>query len=45
MKKNFVGNKQYFDDRNNIKQFSKKYILLEDAVRKHVGHMKLEGTR
>ena len=36
MKKIFAGNKQYFDDPNNIKQFSK-----EDAVRKYVDHMKL----
>ena len=41
MKKIFAGNKQYFDDPNNIKQFSKKYILPEDAVRKYVDHMKL----
>ena len=41
MKKIFAGNKQYFDDPNNIKQFSKKYIVPEDAVRKYVDHMKL----
>ena len=41
MKKIFAGNKQYFDDPNNIEQFSKKYILPEDAVGKYVDHMKL----
>ena len=45
MKKIFAGNKQYFDDPNNIKQFSKKYILPEDAIRKYVDHMKAFRTK
>ena len=41
MKKIFAENKHYFDHPNNIEQFSKKFLLTEDAIRKYVDHMKL----
>ena len=41
MKRIFAENKHYFDDPNNIEQFSKKFLLIEDTVRKYVDHMKL----
>lgn len=41
----FTKNNSYFDNPDNVKEFSKKYVVTEDAIKMYVNHMKLLSLR
>ena len=41
----FTKDNSYFDNPDNIKEFSKKYVVTEDAIKMYVNHMKLLSLR
>ena len=45
MKAAFNKDSSFFDNPDNIKEFSKKYVVTEDAIKSYVNHMKLLSLR
>ena len=41
----FTKDNSYFENPDNIKEFSKKYVVTEDAIKMYVNHMKLLSLR
>ena len=41
----FTKNNSFFDNPNNVEEFSKKYVVTEDAIKMYVNHTKLLSLR